>query len=255
MTPRRSRPSADRRRPPHWRTAADGANSASGFATTTPGTEDRFGAAASLLAEANGTPDAPETIDLTTAGDRTGPPIRVSADVANNAVVVYANGTTYEKILATLKSLDMTPVQVAINVTIAEVRLSDQLQYGVQYFVKSASVGAGGNNGSASLFTEVANTLQKQIPGFNFVIGSNANPDVIISALDAITDVEVLSSPSLVVVENETATLQVGDSVPVTVRQAQSVETIDAPLINQVEFRDTGIILEVTPRIGENDAG
>jgi len=57
-----------------------------------------------------------------------------------------------------------------------------------------------------------------------------------------------------VVVENETATLQVGDSVPVTVRQAQSLEDATAPIVNSVEFRDTGIILEVTPRIGDNDA-
>ena len=124
----------------------------------------------------------------------------------------------------------------------------------MQYFVKSGSLGLEDDIGSASLFTDVANTLQKQIPGFNFVVGANANPDVIISALDAITDVEVLSSPSLVVVENETASLQVGDTVPVTVRQAQSVQDVDAPVVNQVEFRDTGIILAVTPRIGENDA-
>jgi len=66
--------------------------------------------------------------------------------------------------------------------------------------------------------------------------------------------VKVLSSPSLVVLENKTATLQVGDAIPITTRQSQSVENNNAPLINQVEFRDTGIILNVTPRIGQNDA-
>jgi general secretion pathway protein D len=72
--------------------------------------------------------------------------------------------------------------------------------------------------------------------------------------LNSLTNVEVLSSPSLVVVENQTATLQVGDEVPITTRQAQSIDLPNAPLINQVEFRDTGIILRVTPRIGQNDA-
>ncbi|WP_420391667.1 type II secretion system secretin GspD [Acuticoccus sp.] len=221
-----------------------------GFAA--PDSEDRFADAALLVAEANGDAE-PGTIDLTTRGGD-GAAVRVSADVANNAVVVYADGETFAQILATLKTLDATPVQVAINVTIAEVRLTEALEFGVQYFVKSGSIGLDADNGSVSLFTEVANTLQQQIPGFNFVVGSNSDPDVIISALDAITDVEILSSPSLVVVENETATLQVGDSVPVTVRQAQSVQDVDAPIVNQVEFRDTGIILEVTPRIGDNDA-
>lgn len=217
---------------------------------------DRFSAAASLFPGEGEDADggAAASIDLSTSQDRAASAVRVSADTANNAVVVVADGATYEKILATLKALDQAPAQVAINVTIAEVRLTDQLEFGVQYFVKSNSVGLGENNGSFQLFTDVANTLQRQLPGFNFVVGSNSNPDVIISALDAITDVEVLSSPSLVVVENETAELQVGDSVPLTVRQAQSVQDVDAPLVNQVEYRDTGIILEVTPRIGENDA-
>ncbi|UOM34666.1 type II secretion system secretin GspD [Acuticoccus sp. I52.16.1] len=226
---------------------AAASNVESAFAAESTTLRDRFSEAASVLSG-----DPAGDIDLSSGNSES--PIKVSADVANNAVVVFADGATYEKILATLKALDATPVQVAINVTIAEVRLTDQLEFGVQYFVKSKSVGLDRNVGSASLFTEVANTLQKQIPGFNFVVGSNSDPDVIISALDEITDVEILSSPSLVVVENETASLQVGDSVPVTVRQAQSVENVDAPIVNQVEFRDTGIILEVTPRIGENDA-
>jgi general secretion pathway protein D len=96
--------------------------------------------------------------------------------------------------------------------------------------------------------------LQRKDPGLNFVVGAASNPDVIISALDTVTDVEVLSSPSLVVVENQTATLQVGDEVPITTQQSQSVENGLAPVINQVEFKETGIILNVTPRISQNDA-
>ena len=216
--------------------------------------DQRFDDATALI-DGTSVGTATSVIDLTTrpTSDEASA-IKISADVSNNAVVVYADGETYQKILATLRELDAAPAQVVVNVTIAEVRLTDQLEFGVQYFVKSGSLGLEDDIGSASLFTDVANTLQKQIPGFNFVVGANANPDVIISALDAITDVEVLSSPSLVVVENETASLQVGDTVPVTVRQAQSVQDVDAPVVNQVEFRDTGIILAVTPRIGENDA-
>jgi general secretion pathway protein D len=197
---------------------------------------------------------APDVIDLTQdGGTRGGPPIRISADAANNSVITYTDGETYQKVLAALRALDSTPLQVAINVIIAEVRLTNELRYGVQYFVKSGNLDRGGS-GSVSLFSEAANTLQKQIPGFNFLVGTNANPDLIISALDRITDVEVLSSPSLVVLENQTATLQVGDEVPVAVRQAQSLENSNAPIINQIEFRNTGIILVVTPRIGQNDA-
>jgi general secretion pathway protein D len=192
-------------------------------------------------------------IDLTQGGtDQGGVPIRISADASNNSVITYTDGETYKEVLAALRALDSTPLQVAINVIIAEVKLNNDLRYGVQYFVKSGSLDGG--SGSVSLFSEAANALQKQIPGFNFLVGTNADPDLVISALDRITDVEVLSSPSLVVMENQTASLQVGDEVPITVRQSQSVEDPRSPIINQIEFRNTGIILTVTPRIGQNDA-
>jgi general secretion pathway protein D len=145
-------------------------------------------------------------------------------------------------------------VQVAINVTIAEVKLNNELKYGVQYFLKSKQLGLGTNNGSLSLTDGENAILTRHDPGLNFVVGAAANPDVIITALDTVTDVEVLSSPSLVVVENQTATLQVGDEVPITTQQSQSTENGLAPVINQVEFKDTGIILNVTPRISQNDA-
>ena len=177
---------------------------------------------------------------------------RFSADTSNNSVVIYADGETYLKILAALRQIDVPPLQVAVNVVIAEIRLNDELRYGVQYFVKSGSVGLKDDVGSVGLFNTVANTISRELPGFNFVIGSEESPDIIISAFDQITDVSVLSSPSLVVLENQTATLQVGEEVPVTTRQSQSNIDPDSPTVNEIEFRDTGIILNVTPRIAEN---
>lgn len=216
------------------------------------GDQDPSGAGGTAMAAAGGL--APATIDLTGGNQGQGPAIRITADASNNSVITYTDGETWRKVLAALRQLDSTPLQVAINVTIAEVRLNEELRNGVQYFVKSSNVGLGDDNGSIGLFSRAANTLQRELPGFNFVVGTNSNPDVIISALDQITDVQVLSSPSLVVLENQPATLQVGDSIPVTVRQAQDISDSDAPIVNQVEFRNTGIILKVTPRIGTNDA-
>ncbi|MFD1703834.1 type II secretion system secretin GspD [Methylopila henanensis] len=197
-----------------------------------------------------------ETIDLTRqgggAGDR--PRVLISADPANNSVVTYADGYTYQKILTALRQLDSTPLQVAIHATIAEVQLTDEMKNGVEYFVKSGGVGLGRDKGSFSLFGTAANALSRQAPGFNVLIGSNSSPDVVISALDRVTNVEILSSPSLVVAENQPANFQVGDEIPIVTRQAQSVENVDSPLVNQVEFKNTGIILNVIPRIGQNDA-
>lgn len=209
---------------------------------------------ASAFDDPQPTEDAiPGVVDLTSEA-RSQPTLRISADISNNSVVIYGEGEQTEQVIATLKKLDSVPVQVAINVTIAEVRLTDDLKYGVQYFLKSKQLGLGRDNGSLSLIDRAGNTIKKQTPGLNFVGGADANPDVIISALNVLTDVEILSSPSLVVVENQTATLQVGDEVPITTQQSQSVENSLAPVVNQVQFRETGIILNVTPRISQTDA-
>lgn len=178
--------------------------------------------------------------------------LSVNADPANNTVVAYTDGETYQKVLAVMRSLDVAPVQVAINVIIAEVQLNDALKYGIQFYLRSNRVGLGANKGSIGLGDTAEQILKSKLPGFNFVGGGNS-PDVVISALDSISKVQVLSSPSLVVMENKPAVLQVGDQVPITTRQGQSVVNVDAPVLNQVEFKDTGIILKLIPRVGQSD--
>ncbi len=192
-----------------------------------------------------------DSIDLTSQAAAQKSNILVSADPANNAVVVYADGYTYQKVLAALRQLDTAPLQVAIQATIAEVTLNDQMKQGVQYFVESHSLGLGNDNGSFRLLNGTAKALTKATTGFSIALGSNSSPDVVIQALDQVTDVEVLSSPSLVVAENQPANFQVGDEVPVQTAQQSSAIT---GLQNSFEYKDTGVILNVTPRIGTNDA-
>lgn len=192
--------------------------------------------------------------DTQTGAGGNGP--RIQADTSNNSVVIYADREMRRKIITALTRIDVPQLQVAINVTMAEVRLTDQLKFGVQYFVKSNSLGLGKDNGSVGLFGTAANAIGRDLPGFNFVLGTNKSPDVVISALDAVTDVHVLSSPSLVVMENEIAHFQVGDQIPVVTQSLQQPGTAGNgsgfTTSNEVEYRDTGIILSVKPRIAEN---
>ena len=83
-------------------------------------------------------------------------------------------------------------------------------------------------------------------------MGTEAQPQVILNALHAVTDVKILSNPSLVVIDNGIATLQVGDQIPVTTQSAQSVIAPGAPVVSNVDYRNTGIILKVAPRINAN---
>lgn len=196
-------------------------------------------------------PDASTGLNPTIVGTPTpgtegpnGGGVRIQADVANNSLVIFANTEMTQRIMKALERIDVPQLQVAINVTMAEIRLNDELRYGIQYFLKT-------HNGLASLFSGLTTTIAQRAPGFNFVFGSAASPDAIIDAFDGITDVQVLSSPSLVVVENEVAKFQVGDQIPIVTRTVTSTENL-ANTSNEVEYRDTGIILNIKPRIADN---
>jgi general secretion pathway protein D len=174
------------------------------------------------------------------------PPVRIVADEKNNTLVIFARPGDYRMIEKMLQKLDVAPQQVLIEATIAELTLNDDLQYGVQYFLKSGNKQFELN--SAKTGSLVASDLAGVFPGFNYVV-ANASQHAIINLLKSVTKVTVLSSPQLLVRNHQTAGLQVGAQVPIVTQSAQSVITANAPVINSIEYRNTGVILEVTPRI------
>jgi general secretion pathway protein D len=177
--------------------------------------------------------------------------VRITPDVVNNALLIYANQENYRIIERALQQIDRPQLQVAIDATIAEITLNDALRYGVQFFLKSKDVGLKADTGSI-LNTAAKAVLSQVVPGFNFLIGTQAEPRLIIDALHQVTDVKILSTPSVVVVDNQFATLQVGDEIPITTRTAQSVDVPTAPIVNNIDYRSTGVILRVAPRINAN---
>ena len=181
------------------------------------------------------------------------PGVRITPDVVNNSLLIYANQENYQIIERTLRQLDRPQLQVSIDATIAEITLNNNLSYGVQFFLKSRDVGLGENKGSViNSATATSAVLSRVLPGFNFLAGSEASPKVILDALHGITDVKVLSTPSVVVIDNQVATLQVGDQVPIATRTAQAVDVPTAPIVNSIDYRNTGVILRVVPRINVN---
>jgi len=190
--------------------------------------------------------------------------VRISPDVVNNALLIYANQENYRLIERALQQIDRPQLQVAVDATIAEVTLNDQLSYGVQFFLTSKSVGLGPDKGSAmntisgpaaasSAASAVgAAAINRVLPGFNFLVGTEADPRVILDALRTVTDVKVLSTPSVVVIDNQFASLLVGDQIPVQTQSAVSVIAPGAPVVNNIDYRNTGVILRVAPRITAN---
>jgi general secretion pathway protein D len=172
--------------------------------------------------------------------------IRVVPDVDNNTLLIRARVRDYRRILKALRGLDRPPIQIMINATIAEVALNDNLRYGVQFFLRGKKWGGVNVADLAGL------PLQQAFPGLNFVLGSMSNPKVVLDALSSVTNVQVVSSPSVVVLDNQEAKLKVGAEVPVITQQSTSLDSADTRVVNAVQFRDTGVILNVIPRVSSS---
>lgn len=203
-----------------------------------------------LLSEVAGTPTAstPRSEDGVLAepandraGDNDGP--KVAADESRNALVVRARQEEHAEIVHLLNRLDTAARQVLLEATIAEVTLNDELDVGVRWFFESG-------NWDFNLSDLDTGAVSGTNPGFTAVFGGNS-AQVALSALSSVTDVQVISSPTLMVVDNREGILQIGDQVPIA--NQTSSQTIEGSIVlTQIEYRDTGILLRVKPRVGAN---
>jgi general secretion pathway protein D len=185
------------------------------------------------------------------------PQARVVADEKNNALVIYARPRDYKMIEDVIRRLDVVPLQVLLEATIAEVTLNDALNYGLQFFLKPGknnnlefTTSTPGGPGAPLTGTSGLD-ISPVFPGFNYVLNTT-NARVILNLLSQITRVNVVSSPQLLVLDHQTAALQVGDQVPIITQSAVSVITPGAPVVNSVEYRSTGVVLLITPRVNSS---
>ena len=174
--------------------------------------------------------------------------IKVIADRDNNSLLIMANGAEYEKIEEAIKRLDVVPRQVLVEVTIAEVQLDGALSYGLEWFF------SGNNNVTGSLLnsggigaglTTPTGPVSPQLPFSAVWRGAGGNIKAVLSALAKTTNVNVLSSPHIMVTDNQVAKINVGSSVPV---QGQSTLT-GTNVVTSVNYVDTGVVLSVRPHI------
>ena len=166
--------------------------------------------------------------------------VRIIADQRNNALLIYARPPEYRVIEAMLQKIDIIPLQVLISATIAEVDLNDNLQYGTQWFARIGAATAFMTQGPTSVFNSAFTPN-------SFVIGKSQS--FVLNALADITTVKVLSAPQIMVLDNQPASLQVGQQVPVLTGTATSTLTTGAPIVNSVDYHETGVIMLVTPRV------
>jgi general secretion pathway protein D len=181
------------------------------------------------------------------AGSGTNQPVnsftgRISADEVNNAVIVFGTPRDYAVVEDAMRKLDVPPVQVLIEAAITEVGLTGELSYGVDWsFIQGKSSFV---SGSGSPIAPAANAS-----GFAYFLRTS-DISTTLRALENRTNVKVISAPKILVLNNQTAALQVGDQVPIQTQQQQTTATVGTGnIVSSIEYRDTGVILRVTPRV------
>jgi general secretion pathway protein D len=170
--------------------------------------------------------------------------LKVVLDKERNNIIIYSSRSKYKKIERMLKRLDTLPKQVLVEVTIAEVILRDSLQFGLEWFLKNTankygySVTALGS-GSAGVL------------GSMFSVSGNLG--LTFNALAEKKYVNVLSNPKLLVLNNHSATINIGNQIPIITSQASSSELTSSSgtptILQNIQYQNTGITLSVKPVI------
>ena len=174
---------------------------------------------------------------------------RITAQQSSNQLLIRTRPAQWNEIEAAIKRLDNAPMQVQIETRILEVNLSDGLDLGVQWYLGRLA----GNSGS----TTVANAPGSQgaLGGGGAGLGADSlfysfvsnNLQVALHALETSGRTQVLSAPSLVVMNNQQAQIQVGDNIPIS--QTTVNTNTSGTTLSSVEYVQTGVILDVVPRI------
>ncbi|MEN1727173.1 MAG: type II secretion system secretin GspD [Pseudomonadota bacterium] len=187
--------------------------------------------------------------------------VRITAVIENNSLLIQASPSEYDAILSAIRRLDEEPLQVLIEAQVLVVTLNDALNYGVNWFIANTNPGASttdpGDDGGteppptgtsrdddfAQLDGEgILSTITRRAVDRTFVTAT-------VSALESVSDVRTISSPSLMVRNNADATINVGQQLPVQSTRFVSGGVDNGGTIGNVQFINTGVILEVTPRV------
>ena len=174
--------------------------------------------------------------------------VSVTADDSNNSLVITGTRLQYEKVLRILSSLDAAPIQVLLEATIAEVTLNDELKFGVRWYLSQHHFGLSETDDTTGAAVSAATAA---ISGLSFTtkLGEISS---LLNLLSGVTNVKVVSTPSLTVLDNHAAHLQVGDEVPIIKQSSTSTASSSAATVTDVEYKNTGVILSVTPRVNQN---
>ena len=173
--------------------------------------------------------------------------VRVVADDDNNALMIYSTGKQFDMIKTALEQLDTVATQVIIEASILEVSLNDSLEYGLEW---TFSNGLNSDNEGTGILSAVGGPLSAANgAGFSYTVANAAgNIKAVLNALAKESLLNVISTPSVMVLDNNTAFIHVGDQVPIISEQSTGLN-VDDRITQSVTYKDTGVQLEVTPSV------
>ena len=195
--------------------------------------------------------------------------IQVVADKDNNTLLIVATAQEYRIIEAALKKLDVPPRQVTMEVTIASVTITDELDFGVEWLFKGGAPSGRGSGGNitrstpinpavplaaavATAATAVVNPAIGLAQGFSYIINNSNFPGGVQAALhllDSYGDTKVIANPHLAALDNQKATIKAGDKIPIN--QQSIVGSTTNVVTTTSQYIDTGVLMQVTPHINQ----
>jgi general secretion pathway protein D len=208
-----------------------------------------------------GAPGTTGTVSFEGDGAIVSKDVRVIADKDNNALVVLASPADYDKIENAIKKLDVIPRQVLIEVLIAEVTLTDDLKYGIDWFINARSGLSSGASGipERNITTGTSNlgglplTPTGAVPAFTglqLINSLGGDVRAVLNALGGDSRLKIVSSPSLMVIDNQKAQIQVGSKIPTLASTQSGITTgTTTGVISSINYLETGILLSVSPRV------
>lgn len=181
--------------------------------------------------------------------------VSIIADEENNALLVMATPADYEKVMRAIQKIDVLPLQVLVEATIVEVTLKDELRYGLQWYFKS-KIGGKTLQGVLGNVPITTSFPSDKVASGSLALLSGSDTRALLDLLASDSKMNVVSSPTLMVLDNRKASIRVGDQVPVRTSETANTSgvinngsTPSALVTSTIQFRDTGVLLEVTPRV------
>jgi len=172
----------------------------------------------------------------------------IIGDEVNNAIVVRANAADYEMVKSVIEPLDIVPRAVLIEVTLAEITLNKNLEYGITWWIQEQAVQQALSTSGTSTFDFTKVDLRTAATAGYGLFYSTADLKAFIKLLGEKTSVNILSTPTLLASDNQEASITVGGREPI---QTGQTVTEGGTTVNSIQYEETGIILTVTPHINE----